>query len=327
MALIQALFSGPDLIRIIVYFFVGLVLAGLGVVGYGYLRERRSHPPSMNNLVRAARMQADLPKTAPVELSKPEKERVWADVKPEDLIAIDNMDNLTRNERNRLLEPFTGQWLTVGGVVDDVQGRADDPTVYVYIREREHRVIADFNKDKIRASSLRKRIAIRVIGSFHHVQGYIESIYLENCEFVEKDRSGAPLRPPEIQEPPLSKESPAGVPAHKEKPGQVVDQLDALVAEDGRELYGVGVGKTGTFRVTKNFGFKWVPSSGIVIGGLHGTLNGIPHTWTFDNNLNPYFPAKHAPPPDVPGDYYFSVDNIKPGTRWTITILHEQPDN
>lgn len=85
-------------------------------------------------------MQADLRKTAPVESSKPEKERVWADVKPEDLIAIDNMDNLTRNERNRLLVLNTGQWFTVEGVVDDVQGRADDPTFYVYIREREHRV-------------------------------------------------------------------------------------------------------------------------------------------------------------------------------------------
>lgn len=311
-ALAQALFAGPDLIRLIVYFFGGLALAGVGVVLSRAVRERGSHP-EMNGLVRAPRMEADRHKTAPVESSTAKNERVWGDVKPEDLLAIDHMDNLTRNERDRLLEPYIGQWLTVDGAVDDVQGKANDPTVYVYIREREHRVVANFKNDKVRASSLRKGIPIRVMGSFHHVQGYIESIFLEDCEFAARDRPTPPLPPPAMRE------------SAKEKPGDVRAPINAMVAGHGAEFSGVGVGKTETFTVTNEFGFKWTPNAGIVIGGLHARLNGIPHTWTFDNNMNPYFPAKYAPPPDIPGDCYFTVDNIKAGTPWTITILHEHP--
>jgi hypothetical protein len=326
-ALIQALFSGPDLIRITVYFFVGLALAGVGLLAYRYLNNRRSRP-SLDDLLRAARTEANRRDATATDSRKVEKERIWADVKPEDVIAIDNMDNLTRNERNRLLEPYIGQWFTVDGVVDDVQGTVQDPIVHVYIREREHRVSADFTQEKARASSLRKGVPVRVIGSFNHVQGYIETIYLEAGEFVEIARSVPPQSAAKIQEAQIPMEKlqeriPEAAAPHGIKPADVVVPFQAVVAHDGLRFSGVGLGKTETFRVTKLFGFKWIPNAGIVIGALHGTLNGIPHSWTFDNNMNPYFPAKYGTPPDVPGNYYFTVDNIRAGTAWTITFLYE----
>jgi len=321
-AFLQAIFSGPDLIRLIVYFFVGLGLAGVGLLAYRSVSGRRSRT-SQNDLIRAGRMEADRRERNTAALPKADHVRSWADVKPEDLLAIDKMDNLTRNERNRLLEPYIGQWFTVEGVVDDVHGRPNDPTVHVYISERDHRVIADFKNDKARASSLRKGLPIRVIGSLHHAQGYIESIYLEDCEFGEIDRSVRPQ--PEPQTPAATaanEKSPVARPP-MDKSVEVGAPFGAPVAEHGREFSGVGVGKTQPFRATKRFGFKWSPSAGIVIGALHGTLNGIPHSWTFDNNVNPYFPAKYAPPPDSSGNYHFSIDNITAGTEWTITVLYD----
>lgn len=33
-------------------------------------------------------------------------------------MAIDNMPDLTRNEKDRLLEPYIGQWVRVDGIVE-----------------------------------------------------------------------------------------------------------------------------------------------------------------------------------------------------------------
>jgi hypothetical protein len=90
-------------------------------------------------------------------------------------------------------------------------------------------------------------------------------------------------------------------------------------AQQGPPFSGEGVGQTPTFNATRPFGFKWTPNKGIVMGSLHGTVNGQPWGWTFDNNVNPYYP--NNPPPDIPGDSVFSIDNIAPGTHWTITVL------
>jgi hypothetical protein len=317
-ALLQAVFSGPDLIRLILYFFVGLGLAGVGLLVYRFLRDRTSRV-SVDDLRRTARVQAERrDRSQPVTSSAGEKARVWADVKPEDLLAIDNLQNLTRNERDRLLEPYVGQWLRIEGIVDDVQGRPDDAIVFVYISERDHRVTAEFKDEKQRASSLRKGIPIGAIGSFRNAQGYVNTIYLTDCEFAQIDSSVRLKSEPQAQKPVAAQEA-------LPETG-VVAPFNALLADHGREFSGADVGKTETFRITKMFGFKWSPSAGIVIGGLHGTLNGIPHTWTFDNNMNPYYPAKYAPPPDVPGNYYFSIDNIEPGTPWTITVLYDSDD-
>jgi len=117
-ALLQALFSGPDLIRIILYFFVGLGLAGLGLLAYRFLRDARSRV-SVDDLVKGARLEANRRETEPALSPKGQKVRIWADVRPEDLIAIDDMKDLTRNERDRLLEPYVGQWFSIDGVVDD----------------------------------------------------------------------------------------------------------------------------------------------------------------------------------------------------------------
>jgi hypothetical protein len=181
--------------------------------------------------------------------------------------------------------------------------------VIVYVQERDHLVSAYFKDDKDRASSLRKGIEIRVIGSLRVVTGYAGMITLERCEFVELERIAVPPADSPVQA------TVASVEAETSSRNRAV--------EPGTDFSGTGVGKTPQFHIAKTFGFRWTPSDRVVIGGLHGTLNGIQHTWTFDNNLNPYFPAKYAPPPDVPGDYYFTIDNIKPGTPWTINVLYE----
>lgn len=64
-AFIQAAFSGADLIRIIVYFFGGLVLAGLALVLYRYLRGDSSRV-SIDAFIKSARMQAESRKSPPL---------------------------------------------------------------------------------------------------------------------------------------------------------------------------------------------------------------------------------------------------------------------
>jgi hypothetical protein len=271
-ALLQALFSGLDLIRIILYFFVGLGLAGLGLLAYRFVRGARSRV-SLDDIVRGARMEANRRKTEPALSPTAQKVRIWADVRPEDLMAIDDMKDLTRNERDRLLEPYVGQWFSIDGVVDDVAGTADRDDVVVYVAEREHRVAAHVKKEKERASSLRKGIAVRIDGSFRSVQGYLKTITLGDCEFVAPERR---------QETIVAKEAPQEaarqVQSVEPAKGPAVVPFRALEAEHGTEFSGLGVGKTETFHVTKQFGFRWAPSTGILIGGLHGTLNGnSPH--------------------------------------------------
>jgi hypothetical protein len=314
-AFIQAAFSGADLIRIIVYFFAGIVLAGLALVLYRYGQGRRSRVSTHG------RIETESRKSTPPVSPKEKLERIWADVNADDLMAIDNMRDLTRNERDRLLEPYIGQWFRVDGIVDDVHGKANEQMVSVYIRERDHRVRAEFKSDKGRASSLRKGIRIYVLGSLRYVQGYLETMALSDCEFAERPPTARTV----VSEPPVAEVEPEPLrdEAQAKTPGS---PLTKAIARHGTAFAGAGVGRTPTFHVTKQFGFGWTPNRGIVIGALHGTVNEIPMSWTFDNNMNPYFPAKYAPPPDVPGDYYFSVDNIKAGTPWAITVLHEQPD-
>jgi hypothetical protein len=76
-AFIQTIFSGPDLVRIIVYFFVGLVLTALFVLLFRYARGRPSRT-SINDLGQAARLGAESPKARESPSNpKTERTRAW----------------------------------------------------------------------------------------------------------------------------------------------------------------------------------------------------------------------------------------------------------
>jgi hypothetical protein len=306
-ALIQAIFTGPDLVRFLVYFLIGLTLATLIVLVFTYASRRVSRVA-----IGGASLGENQVSASGIVIERKLK-RSWLNVRAEDLIDIAKMQNLTLAERDRLLAPYIGQWLAVEGPVADVRGTPEGRAITVSIDERNHNVDAHFVQDKVRASSLRKGVSVHVVGQLVSVTG--GGLQISECEFIEQQKTSTPTQIADKASAPLLPPSSAFLKTRESAPDKP--------AQHGTQFSGIGVGKTPMFHAERAFGFRWTPSNGIVIGAQRGTLNEIPHGWTFDNNLNPYFPAKIAPPPDVPGDFHFTVDNIAKDTPWTITVLYD----
>lgn len=310
-ALIQAVFTGPDLVRLLVYFLVGLSVATLAVVVFRFASHYSRR--SVDGLTVSKFL--DAPATPYAIAPNAKGERVWLSIAVEDVIAYEKMPNMTRNERDRLVAPYIGQWVRVAGQVEDVNGTPDKPVVAVSIKERGHHVDAQFTQHKVRASSLRKGVAVQVIGQIRAVFDF--GVQIRDSEFVEPQKS---LSPSEIADE-ATEPVPPAVPSMSD---EIRDYLAAReLPRIVKEFSGRGVGKTSTFQVTRDFGFAWGPKEAIAVAHMHGTLNGIPHSWAFGSNPNPYYPYKFGPPPDAPGDFYFTIDNIRPETKWWITVLYE----
>jgi hypothetical protein len=172
-----------------------VVVGGLGMlwalvlhIAHGHILAHERHPPRQaadsirRQLTTLASAASTLPATQP-HTTPDRQNQVDTDVTSEQLTAM--FQNVTEVQGRRLVAPYLGKWLTVSGLVRDVDSAGGQR---VRILFEDHPAYAYFDANQA------DRVSLFVRGQRMTVRGVIENIgsygvALHHCEIVASDQA------------------------------------------------------------------------------------------------------------------------------------------